>query len=74
MLESLSLTMHKEKYNINWHTYSDHLKEMLHEMMKSKMLHWFVMTRNNSRLIKLFSVLAVQFSEESSKIFQKTVQ
>ena len=38
MLESLSLTMHKEKYNINWHTYSDHLKEMLHEMMKSNEL------------------------------------
>ena len=30
--------MYQEKYNINWHTYSDHLKEMLHEMMKSKEL------------------------------------
>ena len=28
--------MHPEKYNLNWHTYSDHLKEMLHEMMKSE--------------------------------------
>ena len=28
--------MHQEKkYNLNWHTYSDHLREMLHEMMKS---------------------------------------
>ena len=27
--------MNQEKYNLNWHTYSDHLKEMLHEMMKS---------------------------------------
>ena len=27
--------MHQEKYNLKWYTYSDHLKEMLHEMMKS---------------------------------------
>ena len=32
----LSLRMHQEKYNnLNWHTYLDHLREMLHEMMKS---------------------------------------
>ena len=30
--------MHQEKYNLNWHTYSDHLREMLHEMMKSNEL------------------------------------
>ena len=30
--------MQSEKYKINWHTYSDHLREMLHEMMKSKEL------------------------------------
>ena len=30
--------MNQEKYNINWHTYSDHLREMLHEMMKSNEL------------------------------------
>ena len=30
--------MNQEKYNLNWHTYSDHLREMLHEMMKSDQL------------------------------------
>ena len=30
--------MSQEKYNLNWHTYSDHLREMLHEMMKSNEL------------------------------------
>ena len=30
--------MNQEKYSINWHTYSDHLREMLHEMMKSNHL------------------------------------
>ena len=28
----------REKHNLNWHTYSDHLREMLHEMMKSNEL------------------------------------
>ena len=27
-----------QKCNLNWHTYSDHLREMLHEMMKSDYL------------------------------------
>ena len=30
--------MNQEKYNLNWHTYSDHLREMLQEMMKSDQL------------------------------------
>merc|ERR1712133_111993 len=30
--------MYQEKYNLNWPTYSDHLREMLHEMMKSNEL------------------------------------
>ena len=30
--------MTQEKYNLNWTTYSDHLREMLHEMMKSNEL------------------------------------
>ena len=30
--------MNQEKYNLNWHTYSDHLRDMLHEMMKSNEL------------------------------------
>ena len=30
--------MTQEKYNLNWHTYSDHLSKMLHDMMKSEEL------------------------------------
>ena len=33
-----NIKMTQEKYNLNWHTYSDHLREMLHEMMKSNEL------------------------------------
>ena len=77
MLESLSLTMHKEKYNINWHTYSDHLKEMLHEMMKSNELADVTLVCDDKKQFKahkLFSVLAVQFSKVSSMIFHRTIQ
>ena len=34
MQQNMSL----EKYNLNWHNYSDHLREMLHELMKSNEL------------------------------------
>ena len=27
--------MHQEKYDLTWHKYSEHLREMLHGMMKS---------------------------------------
>ena len=30
--------MNQEKYNLKWRTYSDHLRKMLHEMMKSNEL------------------------------------
>ena len=30
--------MHQEKYNLTWRTYTDHLRGMLHEMMKSEEL------------------------------------
>ena len=30
--------MNPDKLNLDWNTYSDHLREMLHEMMKSKEL------------------------------------
>ena len=30
--------MHQEKYDLNWHNYSDHLREMLHALMKSNEL------------------------------------
>ena len=33
-----SIKMHQEKCNLNWQTYSDHLREMMNEMMKSNEL------------------------------------
>ena len=57
MLESLSLTMHKEKYNINWHTYSDHLKEMLHEMMKSNELEDVILVCDDKKQFKAHKIV-----------------
>merc|ERR1712126_502462 len=34
----IAIKMHQEKYNLKWHTFSDHLRNMLHEMMKSNEL------------------------------------
>ena len=28
--------MNQEKFNLTWHTYTDHLREMLHNMMSSE--------------------------------------
>merc|ERR1712126_494460 len=36
--ESKNFKMNPDKLNLDWNTYSDHLREMLHEMMKSKEL------------------------------------
>merc|ERR1711934_559347 len=30
------LTMHQEKYSLRWHTYSDHLKSMMKELMMNE--------------------------------------
>ena len=30
------MTMHKEKYNLTWHSYSDHLKTMMKELMMNE--------------------------------------
>merc|ERR1712126_447748 len=30
--------MNQQKYNLNWHTYSDHLRDLLHNMRKSEYL------------------------------------
>ena len=32
----LKCTMHQEKYTLTWHTYSDHLKSMMKELMMNE--------------------------------------
>ena len=70
MLESLSLTMHKEKYNINWHTYSDHLKEMLHEMMKSNELEVVTLVCDDKKQFKAHKIVL----SACSSVFRRIIK
>ena len=49
--------MHQEKYDLNWHTYSDHLREMLHEMMKSKELTDVTLICDEKRQLKAHKIV-----------------
>ena len=52
-----SSNMNQEKYNLNWHTYSDHLKEMLHEMMKSNELTDVTLVCDDKRQFKAHKIV-----------------
>ena len=49
--------MHQEKYNLNWHTYSDHLRDMLHNMMKSDHLTDVTLVCDDKRKFKAHKVV-----------------
>ena len=49
--------MSQEKYNLNWHTYTDHLREMLHEMMKSNELTDVTLVCDDKRQFKAHKIV-----------------
>jgi len=49
--------MHQEKYKINWHTYSDHLRDMLHNMMKSDQLTDVTLVCDDKRKFKAHKIV-----------------
>ena len=49
--------MSLEKYNLKWHTYSDHLREMLHEMMKSNELTDVTLVCDDKRQFKAHKIV-----------------
>ena len=49
--------MKKEKYNLNWHNYSDHLREMLHGMMKSNELTDVTLICDDKRQFKAHKIV-----------------
>ena len=53
--------MNSEKYNLKWHTYTDHQQEMFHEMMRSEELADVTLICDD--MTKWFSVLVVKFSK-----------
>ena len=44
----------EEKHNLQWHTYTDHLREMLHEMMKSNELTDVTLITDDQRQFKQY--------------------
>ena len=67
--------MNQEKYNLNWHTYSDHLRDMLHEMMKSDHLTDITLVCEDKKQFKAHMiVLSACSSVFKSIINDQTVQ
>ena len=49
--------MNQEKYNLKWYTYSDNLREMLHEMMKSNELTDVTLVCDDKRQFKAHKIV-----------------
>ena len=61
--------MGQEKCNLNWKTYSDHLREMLHEMMKSNYLTDVTLVCDDKRQYKAHKVVL----SACSSVFQSII-
>jgi len=77
--------MNQEKYNLNWHTYTDHLREMLHKMMKSNELTDITLVCDDKRQFKahkivlsacssVFKNIISDLPQNSSVIYLKGIQ
>ena len=71
--------MHQEKYNVNWHTYSDHLREMLHEMMISNELTDVTLVCDDKKQFRAHKIvlsasLVVQFLRILLIVYHQVVQ
>ena len=51
------LIMNQEKCNLSWHTYSDHLKDMLHEMMTSNELTDVTLVCDDKKTFKAHKIV-----------------
>ena len=77
--------MNQEKYNLNWHTYSDHLREMLLEMMKSDQLTDVTLVCDDKKQFKahkvvlsacssVFKSIIYDLPQDSSVIYLRGIQ
>ena len=49
--------MNQEKFNLTWHTYTDHLREMLHNMMSSEELTDVTLVSEDKKMFKAHKVV-----------------
>merc|ERR1712126_220067 len=77
--------MHQVKYNLNWHTFSDHLREMLQELMKSAELADVTLVCDDKTKFKahkivlsacssVFKSIVSDLPQNSSVIFLRGIQ
>ena len=77
--------MNKEKYNLKWHTYTDHLRGMLHGMMKSNELTDVTLVCDDNRQFKahkivlsacssVFKSIIKDLPQKSSVIYLRGIQ
>merc|ERR1712126_184999 len=70
----IAIKMHQEKYNLKWHTFSDHLRNMLHEMMKSNELTDVTLVCDDERTFKAHKVVVSACSTVFKSIINKLPQ
>ena len=66
--------MNQDKYNLNWHTYSDHLRDMLHEMLMSKELTDVTLVCDDKRQLKAHKIVLSACSSVFKKIINDLPQ
>ena len=77
--------MEQEKYNLSWRTYSDHLREMLHDMLKSEKLTDVTLVCDDKRQFKahkivlsacssVFKSIISDLSQKSSVIYLRGIK
>jgi len=61
--------MNQEKFNLTWHTYTDHLREMLHDMMSSNELTDVTLVSEDKKQFKAHKVVL----SASSPVFKSII-
>ena len=61
--------MNQEKFNLTWHTYTDHLREMLHNMMSSNELTDITLVSEDKKKFKAHKVVL----SASSSVFKSII-
>ena len=61
--------MNQEKFNLTWHTYTDHLRDMLHDMMTSNALTDVTLVSEDKKQFKAHKVVL----SASSSVFKSII-
>ena len=64
--------MNQEKFNLIWHTYTDHLREMLHDMMTATEMTDITLVSEGRKHFKAHKVVLSACSPVFKSIFSDT--